>query len=130
VASLVTEPTRLDAVRGTIALRKDDGTDVCRHCDVADTMWTRMKGLLGRKDLGTDEGILIRPCNSIHMFFMRFAIDAIFLDRCGTVVKVAANVKPWRMAYARRAHAVIEMAAGEADRRGVTKGDVVLTDDR
>jgi uncharacterized protein len=126
----VTEPTRLDAVRGTIALRKDDGTDVCRHCKVADTMWTRMKGLLGRRELAADEGILIRPCNSIHMFFMRFAIDAIFLDRRGVVLKVAANVRPWRMAYARRAHAVIEIAAGEADRRGVTKGDVVLTDDR
>ena len=89
-----------------------------------------MKGLLGRRELAGDEGILIRPCNSIHMFFMRFAIDAIFLDRKGVVVKVAANVRPWRMAYARRAHAVIEIAAGEAERRGVNTGDLVLADDR
>lgn len=130
MASLVTEPTRLDATRGTVMLRKDDGTVVCEHCRVADTMWTRMKGLLGRRELPAGEGILIRPCNSIHMFFMRFAIDAIFLDRKGVVVKVAANVKPWRMAFARRAHAVIEVAAGEAERRGITPGDTVLADDR
>lgn len=114
---------------GTVTLRRTDGGVICEHCRVADTMFARMKGLLGRREVASTEGILIRPCNSIHMFFMRFAIDAIFLDRDGVVVKVAAGVKPWRMAYARRAHAVVEIAAGEAGRRGVTSGDKVLADD-
>jgi uncharacterized membrane protein (UPF0127 family) len=54
---------------------------------------------------------------------MRFAIDAIFLDRDDTVVKVVSNLKPWRTSGARRSRSVIELAAGEAERRGVTVGD-------
>ena len=125
MASLATERTRrADAVkRGYTTLRHSDGTIVCERCFVVDTPIARMKGLIGRSELPAGEGIVIRPCNSIHMFFMRFAIDAIFLDRTNTVVKIAANLKPWRMAWARRAHAVVELAAGEAERRGVSLGD-------
>ena len=62
-------------------VRKEDGTVVCARCVVADSAWTRTKGLLGRASLDEDEGILLRPGGSIHMFFMRFPIDAVFLDR-------------------------------------------------
>jgi uncharacterized membrane protein (UPF0127 family) len=106
-----------------VTLSRDDGSVVCERCYVADRMFARMKGLLGRSDLPAGEGILIEPANSIHMFFMRFSIDAIFLDRDKTVVRVAANLKPWRIAAARRARSVIELAAGEAQRRGVSVGD-------
>jgi uncharacterized membrane protein (UPF0127 family) len=108
-----------------VTLRRSDGTVVCERCFVADRSLARMRGLLGRSELPRDEGILIRPCNSIHMFFMRFPIDAIFLDRNGTVVKVVENLKPWRMAAARRAHTVIELAAGEVKRRGIAAGDQI-----
>ena len=111
-----------------VTLRRDDGVVVVERCLVADRPVARMKGLLGRKDLPRDEGILIRPCNSIHMMFMRFAIDALFLDRDGRVVKVRENVRPWRFAFSRRARAVVELAAGEAARRGITEGDVVTAD--
>jgi uncharacterized membrane protein (UPF0127 family) len=104
-------------------LRRNDGSVVCERCYIADRSLARMKGLLGRKELPAGEGILIRPANSIHMFFMRFAIDAIFLDRDDTVVKVVSNLKPWRTSGARRSRSVIELAAGEAERRGVTVGD-------
>src|SRR5438128_1091109 len=100
--------------RRYVTLRRGGGTVVCERCFVADRPLARMKGLLGRSELAGDEGILIRPCNSIHTLFMRFAIDAIFVDRNGTVLKITAHVKPWRTAWARRAHAVIELAAGEA----------------
>ena len=109
--------------RRYVTLRCGDGTVVCERCFVADRPLVRMKGLLGRSELARDEGILIRPCNSIHTLFMRFAIDAIFVDRNGTVLKIRANLKPWRSAWARRAHAVIELAAGEAERRGIATGD-------
>ena len=66
---------------GTAVVRKEDGTVVCADCVVADSAWARSKGLLGRASLGEDEGILLRPGSSIHMFFMRFPIDAVFLDR-------------------------------------------------
>jgi uncharacterized protein len=109
-------------------VRKEDGTVVCARCVVADSAWTRTKGLLGRASLGEDEGILLRPGGSIHMFFMRFAIDAVFLDRDLHVLRVAAGLKPWRMASKRGAKAVLELPAGRCAHVGVTQGDrLVLT---
>jgi uncharacterized membrane protein (UPF0127 family) len=84
-----------------------------------------MRGLLGRRDLATDEGVLLRPAGSIHTFFMRFPIDAVFLDRDHRVVRVAGSVAPWRAAAARGARAVLELRAGEAARRGIAPGDVL-----
>ena len=100
----------------------EDGRVVCGRCVVADTALKRMKGLLGRAGLDEGEGLLIKPAGSIHMFFMRFPIDAVFLDRELRVVKVAPNLKPWRIAGARGAKQVLEIGAGEAARRGVEPG--------
>ena len=63
---------------------------------VARTMFARMKGLIGTKSLPPGEGLLILHCNSIHTFFMSFAIDATFLDRDDRVVKTVRGIKPWR----------------------------------
>jgi uncharacterized membrane protein (UPF0127 family) len=113
-----------DAVADRYAtVRKVDGGVVCERCLVAETPWLRTKGLLGRSDLPADEGILLRPASSIHMFFMRFPIDAVFLDRELTVLKVAADLAPWRMAAARGAKAVLELPAGAGERCGVSAGD-------
>ena len=101
----------------------DDRSTVCECCVVADRMLSRMKGLLGRRALEPGEGIVIRPAPSIHTFFMRFPIDTVFLARNGDVLKVAADVKPWRVRSARKAHAVLELPAGEAKRRNVSAGD-------
>jgi len=104
-------------------VRKQDGSVVCERCLVADSAWLRMKGLLGRASLADDAGILLRPASSVHMFFMRFAIDAVFLDRELRVVKVAATLRPWRMAGAMRSRAVLELPAGACERRGIREGD-------
>jgi uncharacterized protein len=106
-----------------IALRRDDGTIVCERCVLADTALTRMKGLLGRRELPSGEGIWLKPASSVHMAFMRFAIDAVFLDREDRVVKIAADLRPWRMAGSRGAKSVVELPAGEAQRRGLKAGD-------
>ena len=107
----------------TEPLLRADGTVVCSACAVADRPVARLRGLLGRRALGMDEGLLIRPASSIHTFFMRFPIDAVFLSRNGEVLKVASNVAPWRMRSCRKAYAVLELAAGEAERRDVAVGD-------
>jgi uncharacterized membrane protein (UPF0127 family) len=109
-------------------VRKEDGTVVSARCVVADSAWTRTKGLLGRGSLAEDEGILLRPGGSIHMFFMRFAIDAVFLDRDLRVLRVAADLKPWRMALKRGAKAVLELPAGRCARVGLREGDLVTID--
>jgi uncharacterized protein len=105
-----------------VALVDDGGGVVCKRCIVADRMLPRMKGLLGRRELPAGEGMLIRPAPSIHTFFMRFPIDVVFLARDGEVLKVSSNVKPWRARSCRRAHSVLELAAGEAERRRVARG--------
>src|ERR671933_501976 len=106
-----------------ISLRTGDGRVVCERCVVADGMFTRMRGLLGRKGLDAGEGLLLRPAPSIHTFFMRFPIDVVFLGRDGTVLKIRANVRPWRLAGCRGAHATLELAAGEAERRLIRRGE-------
>lgn len=63
---------------------------------VARTFPQRAKGLIGTRSLAKDEGMLILKCNAIHTFFMRFPIDATFLDRHDKVVKVVRNIRPWR----------------------------------
>jgi hypothetical protein len=93
-------------------------------------MFARMKGLLGRRTLEPGEGMLIRPAPSIHTFFMRFPIDAVFLSRESEVLKVASDVAPWRTRSCRKAYAVLELAAGEAQRRRLAVGDHIETVER
>jgi uncharacterized membrane protein (UPF0127 family) len=114
---------------GVVVLVRGDGSTVCERCVVANTMLPRMRGLLGRRSLPAGEGLLIRPAPSVHTFFMRFPIDVVFLSRAGEVLKVSADVGPWRARSCRGAYAVLELAAGEAERRGVTVGDHIETED-
>ena len=100
-----------------------DGPVVCERCVLADSALRRMRGLLGRKNLDSGHGILIRPAPAIHTWFMRFAIDAIFLDRELNVLSVRPGLRPWRMAGQRGARAVLELPAGEAERRGIVPGN-------
>lgn len=65
------------------------------EAEVARTFFERAKGLIGRHDLAAGHGLLIEQCNAIHTFFMKFAIDATFLDRNNRVVKVVRNIRPW-----------------------------------
>jgi uncharacterized membrane protein (UPF0127 family) len=81
-----------------------------------------MRGLLGRTGLESGEGLLLRPCGSVHTLFMRFAIDVVFCDRDLAVLAVRPDVRPWRTAGARGAKVTLELAAGEAARRGIAPG--------
>ncbi|HYY06170.1 MAG TPA: DUF192 domain-containing protein [Candidatus Limnocylindria bacterium] len=105
-----------------IALANDDGTVVCERCLLAETPLARLRGLLGRSGMSSGEGLLLRPAASIHTAFMRFAIDAVFLDPTDRVVKVASALRPWRAAACRGARSVLELPAGEASRRGLRPG--------
>lgn len=102
--------------RRVVVVHGGGGRVVCGRCEVADTATARARGLLGRKELSSGEGLLIKPSFSIHTFFMRFPIDAVFLDRSGSIVDVVRGLKPWRTATRFRARAVLELAAGEAER--------------
>jgi uncharacterized membrane protein (UPF0127 family) len=111
-----------------VEVRREDGIAVCDACLVADTVFTRMRGLLGRKTLEPGAGLLLRPAPSVHTLFMRFPIDVVFLDRDGRVLKVVPELRPWRAAGCRGARQVLELAAGEAARRGLATGDRLVWD--
>jgi uncharacterized protein len=109
--------------RRTITVERENGEVLCERCVLADTFWTRFRGLLGRKELAESEGLLIRPASSVHTLFMRFPIDVVFLDRELTVLKVRTRMRPWRTAARFRARSVLELTAGECERLGLEVGD-------
>lgn len=103
-------------------IRLERGPVVCERGELATTLWTRTKGLLGRARLADDEGLWI-PTSSIHMFGMRFPIDVIYADREGRVLKLVHAIGPWRMSWCLGAKAALELPVGAIERSGVVVGD-------
>jgi uncharacterized protein len=99
-----------------------DGGVVCERCIVADSFRLRLRGLMGRGSIGSDEGLLLVGSPSIHTSFIRFPIDAVFLDRELGVIGVKENLQPWRVAGRWKAKHILELRSGEAARRGVGAG--------
>lgn len=92
--------------------------------DRAANPYTRGKGLIGRKNLARGEGLIIQPCNSIVMFFMRFPIDVVFVDGDGAVCHVLRAIKPWRTSsIVRQSKFVVELPAGTIEASGTELGD-------
>jgi len=96
---------------------------LAERVEVAVTRRDRRKGLLGRSGLEPASALIIAPCFSIHTMFMRFHIDAIFVDDDGRTVKVVRDMTPWRIAVEATAHAVVELPAGSLRDRQVNIGD-------
>lgn len=93
---------------------------------VADNMFYRIKGLLGRKGVSENQALVIKPCNAVHSFFMSFPIDVLFVDKAGKIVAVEKNLKPWRISKIYfKAQYVIELANGVADKTSTAVGDKI-----
>ena len=106
-----------------IAFNLTRGCEIAAHVARAADPVSRSRGLLGRTALEAGEGLWIVPCPMIHTLFMRFPIDAVFLDRDLRVVRVLENLRPWRLSpWVFRAHSVLELAGGSAG-RGVQVGE-------
>lgn len=110
--------------------RVKDGAAIAT-VQLAETFWTRFRGLMLRAPLPRDGGLWLEPCDSVHMLFMRYRIDVVFARREGgaagpvvEVLKVRERVLPWLgMAWCRKASIAIELAAGRAAELGVQEGD-------
>jgi len=99
------------------------------RADVADTFVSRFRGLLGRAELVEGDGLVIEPCTSIHMLGMRFAIDALYLDRDGTVLRAVPGLRPNRFGpLVWRSHTVIELPAVTIARTGTVEGHRITFD--
>ena len=108
-----------------LTLRREDGRVVAESVTVCDSTMRRLRGLLGKKDLPSGHGVLLRPAWSIHTAFMRFPIDVVFLDADQIVIKIVPSLSAFKTASCRGAREVVELRAGECERRGLALGDRV-----
>jgi hypothetical protein len=93
---------------------------------VADTLFARMKGLLGRKSLPPGEAMWIKPCNWVHTLGMRFHLDLVFLDAGNTVAKTVEGIPPNRLSpFVPRARSVLELPAGTVSLTDTRAGDFI-----
>lgn len=107
-------------------LRCPDGTVVATHVEMADSMWKRFCGLMMRKEFHEDQALVLSPCSSIHMFFMRFPIDVAFVNSDGKILHALHSIRPWRMSrIVFHAVAAIELPAGTMKKRGIGTGDTI-----
>jgi uncharacterized protein len=100
-------------------------TEIGSRIEVADTAARRNKGLLGCTGLNPGEGLWIAPCEAVHTFAMKFALDLIYIDRKYRVVKVRQSVRPGRISCALRAHSVIELPTGTIAATQTQPGDLL-----
>ncbi|MBI4371555.1 MAG: DUF192 domain-containing protein [Elusimicrobia bacterium] len=106
-----------------VAFHATRGAVLASRVARADTPAARSKGLLGRESLEDGEGLWLVPCPMIHTFFMKFPIDAIFLDKHLRVARVVENLRPWRLSpWVLSARSVLELRGGSL-RGGVAVGD-------
>ena len=102
------------------------GASLGNRVRVADSWWTRFRGLLGTAPLAAGEGLLIEPCRGVHMFGMRYPIDVAFLDRAGKVVGICHRLAPGaRSPFIRAARSALELPAGTLNAAGITEGDML-----
>ena len=103
-------------------------TVLATAAEVADTSAKRRTGLLKHSRLDPGEGLWITPCESVHTFFMKFAIDLVYLDRNKKVRKVRHAVPPWRLSACLTAHSILELPAGTAKQTCTERGDELAID--
>src|SRR5439155_17289430 len=113
---------RVLMARTTIVNGRTGGL-IASAVEIADTRARRRRGLLGRDRLDPCAALVLTPCFAIHTLSMRFPIDAVFLDRNDVVVRMVSRLEPGRISLARRAHSVVELAAGVLATRDVAIGD-------
>jgi len=111
--------------RGEIVVWRHASQHAMLVADCTQTTAERMRGLLGSKPLLEGQALWITPCNSVHCWFMSYAIDVVYLCRQGRIIKCVECLKPWRISGCFSAASVVELAAGEVVRLGLQVGDEV-----
>lgn len=119
----------MDASRSRKLVRNETrATIVATDLAEARSFLSRGRGLMGRREFPTGSALLIDPCSSIHMFFMRFPIDVLYMDRSDRVVRVQKAIKPWRIGplFTRGAKYVIELPTGSIEQSSTQVGDQLV----
>jgi uncharacterized protein len=101
-------------------------TALAKNCHVADSFSARLQGLIGKRGISEEYALIISPCNTIHMFFMKFCLDIIFVDKNNRVVHLIENIKPWRLSkIVWSANCVIELQTDTIKRSRTEIGDIL-----
>ena len=107
------------------------GTVLAERVVVADSVLARLRGLLGTPDLARHHGLLLQPCRQVHSFFMRYALDLVFLDGVGRALLAVAEFEKNRMSpRVKAATAVLELPAGTLAETPVEPGDLLRIERR
>lgn len=94
------------------AIIKNQNKIIVDRVKIADNPISRTIGLLNKKNLGKGEGLLLKPCNGVHSFFMRFNFDAIYLNKDNSIIFLEENIKPNRiLPILKNAKTVLELPA-------------------
>ena len=108
------------------AVNRRTGEVIAKKVRIAQDFKSRSVGLLNRQSMGEDEGLLIKPCNSIHTFFMKFPIDVLFLSESSAVVKAVHNIGPFRLSASHiKGYMTLELAAGVIQKFDIKTGDII-----
>jgi len=109
-----------------ILFNKQDGTVISENVIVANTFFKRLKGLMFTKELPRQDSMLIKPCNEIHMFFMNYSLDVLYLDKNLKVVHMDEELKPGEIGkLIKDSVSVIELPSGKIRETGVKVGDTL-----
>lgn len=100
-------------------------TIIASDAGLADNFITRLKGLLGTNQLDTGRALIIRPCNSIHTFGMKYAIDVVFIDKQDSIVKIIQDMPAGRFSLCSGSSYVVELPAGTIKATGTVVGDKI-----
>ena len=114
------------APRVTTAANERTQLLLATHLRVADNMISRMRGLLGYPEPQPGSGLLLVPCNGVHMFGMGYALDVVFLDRNHRVVRIVECLQPQHMVpWVRHAHQALELPTGTVQSTDTRVGDAI-----
>ncbi len=109
------------------AYNQTQNTVIADHVEPAHTVLRRMKGLLGKKSMPNNFGLWIKPCSSIHTFFMKFPIDVLFLSSTYHVVGELKAFRPFRLSsWMHSAQSVLELSQGAIDQSKTKIGDQIV----
>jgi uncharacterized protein len=115
----------------TTARNRTRSSDLASDVEVADSLWAKFMGLMGRASLPVGAGLWLPDSNGIHMMFMRFPIDAVFLGRAAESGRVVVSLHPGLRAwtglvpFVRDAHGVLELPVGVIESSGTEVGDLI-----
>jgi uncharacterized membrane protein (UPF0127 family) len=105
------------------------GTLLARRAALGITFGLKLRGLMFRREFGPFDGLWLAPTSEIHMFWVRFAIDLVWLDESLRVVEVTPGIRPWRVKRVALASSVVELPSGTAAATGTVPGDRIVLGD-